>query len=194
MPYEKIPSFFANIKDDPSLSARALIFCILTATRSKETIQATWNEIELERNCWTIPKERMKRSIEHRVPLSTQVCELLNQMDPSQSEYLFFSENGRKNTLEFLKKKSKPISDMTMLTYFQRKEGCKELTVHGFRSSFRDWAAEKGNFQREVCEQALAHALKDPTEAAYQRGDYFEKRVELMQAWANYCFSETKVA
>jgi integrase len=81
MPYEKIPSFFATIKDDPSISARALIFCILTATRSKETIQSTWNEIDLERNCWTIPKERMKRSIEHRVPLSTQVCELLNQMD-----------------------------------------------------------------------------------------------------------------
>jgi integrase len=192
MPYEKIPSFFATIKDDPSISARALIFCILTATRSKETIQSTWNEIELERNCWTIPKERMKRSIEHRVPLSTQVCELLNQMDQSKSEYLFFSENSKKNNLEFLKKKSKPISDMTMLTYFQRKEGCKELTVHGFRSSFRDWAAEKGNFQREVCEQALAHALKDPTEAAYQRGDYFEKRVELMQAWANYCFSKPK--
>ena len=77
---------------------------------------------------------------------------------------------------------------MTMLKYLQRKDGCNDLTVHGFRSTFRDWAAEKANFPREVCEQALAHSLKDQTEAAYQRGDYFEKRIELMQAWADYCF------
>jgi integrase len=193
MPYDKVPTFFATIKDDPSLSARALILCILTATRTTEAIEAIWDEIDLDKKCWIIPKERMKRSIEHRIPLATQVCEFLSQMDRTKNEYVFYSERSKKNAIDFLTKKSKPMSNMTMLTYLQRKDGCKELTVHGFRSSFRDWAAEKGNFQREVCEQALAHALKDPTEAAYQRGDYFEKRVELMQAWADYCLSKIKV-
>ena len=188
MSYDKVPNFFATIKDDPSLSARALVLCILTATRTTETIEAVWDEIDLDKQCWIIPKERMKRSIEHRVPLATQVCEFLSQMDQTKNKYVFYSERSKKNAIDYLTKKSKPMSNMTMLTYLQRKDGCKELTVHGFRSSFRDWAAEKGNFQREVCEQALAHALKDPTEAAYQRADYFDKRVELMQAWADYCF------
>ena len=188
MPYDKVPTFFATIKDDPSLSARALVLCILTATRTTETIEAVWDEIDLEKQCWTIPKERMKRSIEHRVPLASQVCEFLSHMDQTKNKFVFYSERSKKNAIDFLTKKSKPMSNMTMLTYLQRKDGCNELTVHGFRSSFRDWAAEKGNFQREVCEQALAHALKDPTEAAYQRADYFDKRVELMQAWANYCY------
>ena len=121
----------------------------------------------------------MKRDIEHRVPLATQVCELLSHYKSSTSNYVFHSE----------RRESKAISNMTMLTYLQRKDGLEKLTVHGFRSSFRDWAAEKGNFPREVCEQALAHALKDQTEAAYQRADYFDKRVALMQAWADYCYS-----
>ncbi len=189
MHYDKVPTFFASIKDDPSLSARALAFCILTATRTTETIEAVWNEVDLDKKCWTIPKERMKRSIEHRVPLAKQVCEVLITMDQTKSDYLFHSEITKKNAVDFLAKKTKPMSNMSMLTYLKRKDGCNDLTVHGFRSSFRDWAAEKGNFQREVCEQALAHALKDPTEAAYQRGDYFDKRVELMQAWADYCYS-----
>ena len=178
MHYDDIPSFFKTIKEDPTLSARALVFCILTATRTSETCNAVWDEIDLEKKCWTIPKERMKRDIEHRVPLPSQMCELLSTMKKSSSDWVFFSE----------RKESRPMSNMTMLTFFQRKDGCKQLTVHGFRSTFRDWAAEKGNFPREVCEQALAHALKDPTEAAYQRADFFDKRVELMQAWADYCY------
>ena len=178
MPYDDIPNFFKSIKDDPSISARALVFCILTATRTSETCNAEWIEVDLKKKSWTIPKERMKRDIEHRVPLATQVCELLSSYKSSSSKFVFHSE----------RRESKSISNMTMLTYLQRKDGLKEMTVHGFRSSFRDWAAEKGNFPREVCEQALAHSLKDQVEAAYQRGDYFEKRVELMQAWADYCY------
>ena len=180
MPYDHIPKFFKAIKDDPSLSARALVVCILTATRTSETCNAEWTEIDLNKSIWVIPKERMKRDIEHRVPLATQVCELLSLHKSSTSNYVFHSE----------RRESKAISNMTMLTYLQRKDGLEKMTVHGFRSSFRDWAAEKGNFSREVCEQALAHALKDQVEAAYQRGDYFEKRVELMQAWADYCYGE----
>jgi integrase len=103
--------------------------------------------------------------------------ELLKCMDRTVSELVFYGQ-----------KKTKPISEMTMLNYLQHRNGCAKLTVHGFRSTFRDWAAEKAKFPREVCEQALAHSLRDQTEAAYQRGDYFEKRIELMQAWSDYCF------
>jgi integrase len=154
------------------------VFCILTATRTTETTDAEWKEIDLNKNIWIVPKSRMKRGIEHRVPLSTQLTAILQPMDQKESTYVFHGAT----------RKTKPISNMTMLKYLQRKKGCEKFTVHGFRSSFRDWAAEKGNFPREVCEQALAHSLADQTEAAYQRGDYFEKRKELMQAWADYCF------
>ena len=180
MHYDDVPLFFQSIKDNPTISARALVFCILTATRTTETRKAEWNEFDLSKQTWTIPKERMKRTIEHRVPLATQVCELLSSYTRSSSDFVFHSEI----------KETQPISDMSMLLFLQRKDGLKKMTVHGFRSSFRDWAAEKGNFPREVCEQALAHSLKDQVEAAYQRGDYFEKRVELMQAWADYCYGE----
>lgn len=183
MPYDDIPNFIKSIKDDTSVSARALVFCILTATRTSETTDATWDEISLKKNIWIIPKSRMKKGIEHRVPLSTQAHERLSVMDSTVSKIVF---HGQRTT--------KPISNMTMLNYLKHREGCKKLTVHGFRSTFRDWAAEKAKFPREVCEQALAHSLKDQTEAAYQRGDYFEKRIELMQAWADYCFGVETVA
>lgn len=183
MHYDDVPNFIKSIKDDTSVSARALVFCILTATRTSETTEATWSEINLDKTIWIIPKDRMKRGIEHRVPLSTQAHQRLSLMDSKESDYVFY---GRSTT--------KHISNMTMLNYLQRKEGCEKLTVHGFRSTFRDWAAEKAKFPREVCEQALAHSLKDQTEAAYQRGDYFEKRIELMQAWADYCFGVETVA
>ena len=182
MPYDDVPKFFATIKDDPSTSARALVFCILTATRTTETTDAEWNEIDLDKNIWIVPKSRMKRGIEHRVPLSTQLTAILSAMNKTESNYVFHGAN----------RKTKPISNMAMLKYLQRKDGCEKITVHGCRSSFRDWAAEKGNFPREVCEQALAHSLADQTEAAYQRADYFEKRVVLMQAWADYCFGVKK--
>jgi len=180
--YDDVPKLFASIKDDPSISARALVCCILTATRTTETTDAEWKEFNLDKNIWIVPKARMKRDIEHRVPLSTQLIEILNFMDKSESSYVFHSRS----------RKSQPISNMTMLNYLQRKKDYEKITVHGFRSSFRDWAAEKGNFPREVCEQALAHSLADQTEAAYQRADYFDKRVVLMQAWADYCFGVKK--
>ena len=183
MHYDDIPNFIQSIKDDTSVSARALVFCILTATRTSETTDAAWDEISLEKNIWIIPKSRMKKGIEHRIPLSTQAHERLSVMDSSVSKIVF---HGQRTT--------KPISNMTMLNYLKHRDGCGKITVHGFRSTFRTWAAEKAKFPREVCEQALAHSLKDQTEAAYQRGDYFEKRIELMQAWADYCFGVEAVA
>lgn len=181
MHYDDVPKFFGMIKDDPSTSARALIFCILTATRTTETTDAQWDEFDLDKSLWIIPKGRMKRGIEHRVPLPSQLTQILKEMNKTESKFVFYGQRS----------KTKPISNMTMLTYVKRKDGCKNVTVHGFRSSFRDWAAEKGNFPREVCEQALAHSLADQTEAAYQRADYFDKRKVLMQAWADYCFGKS---
>ncbi len=181
MPYPQVPAMFKVAAPNPSLSARALMFCVLTATRTTETIEATWKEIDLENQLWIIPKDRMKKDKEHRVPLSNQAVAILKTIPrKGESPYVF---NGQSRT-----KKHAPLSDMAMLNYLKKTLGHKTLTVHGFRSSFRDWAAETTDHKREVIEQALAHQLADQAEAAYQRGDYMEKRKVLMNDWADYCF------
>jgi integrase len=182
MAYTELPKFIAQLRLDQSISAKALLVCILTATRTSEITKATWDEFNLEKKIWTIPKHRMKAKIEHRVSLSNQVCELLTQLQSKGNLWVFTSPSSRKGN---------PISNMAMLKYLQRKVGCEKLTVHGFRSTFRDWAGEVARFPQEVCEHALAHRLKDQTEAAYQRGDYFAHRVELMERWADYCFNSS---
>jgi integrase len=179
MPYADVPIFVKAIASDPSVSAKALVICILTATRTTETIEATWPEIDLEKRLWIIPKERMKTGREHRIPINDELAALIQTLPKrDDSPYLFPSPS----------KSGKPMSNMAMLTYLQRKDGCGKFTVHGFRSSFRDWAGEKTAHKREVIEQALAHMLQDQAEAAYQRGDYLEKRKALMGDWASYCF------
>ena len=176
MPYAQVPALVKRIESYPSLSAKALLLCIYTATRTSETINATWEEFDLDAALWIIPKGRMKRQIEHRVPLSPQAIALLRSTDRrSRSEWVFDSQG-----------KDKPISNMAMLNFLQGTLGHRTLTVHGFRSSFRDWAGETTNHSREVIEQCLAHGLADETEAAYQRGDYLEKRRVLMTDWANF--------
>ena len=183
MAYTQVPIFFVNLQLDPSISAKALLICILTATRTSELIKARWEEFELDRKIWNIPSTRMKATIPHRVALSNQACAALEMLNPKKSGWIFKSEH---------KNASDHISSMTMLTYLQRKSGCEDLTVHGFRSTFRDWAGEVGRFPREICEHALAHQIEDEAEAAYQRGDHFDARIELMQSWADYCFSGPK--
>jgi integrase len=179
MPYSHVPSFVKAIASDPSVSAKALAMCILSATRTTETIEATWPEIDLEKRLWIIPKERMKKGREHRIPISDELAELIESLPKrDDSPYLFPSPT----------KRGKAMSNMAMLTYLKRRDGCEEFTVHGFRSSFRDWAGEKTTHKREVIEQALAHMLQDQAEAAYQRGDYLEKRKAVMGDWARYCF------
>jgi integrase len=182
MQYSKVPEFAKSLIVDPSLSAKALLMCLLSATRTSETLEATWSEFDLNERIWTIPKERMKKEREHRIPLTEQVLQLINTLPKREGcVYLFPSPISSRI------KPAKPLSNMAMLTYLKRREGCEQLTVHGFRSSFRDWAGETGHHQREVIEQALAHMLPDQAEAAYQRGDYLEKRQSLMRDWANYC-------
>ncbi len=181
MPYPQLPAMFKMVSPNPSLSARALLFCVLTTTRTTETIEATWDEIDLENQLWVIPKDRMKKDKEHRVPLSAQAVALLKTISrKGDSPYVF---NGQSRTERYA-----PLSNMAMLNYLQKTLGHKTLTVHGFRSSFRDWAGETTDHKREVIEQALAHQLADQAEAAYQRGDYMEKRKVLMNDWADYCF------
>jgi integrase len=181
MPYPQVPLMFKAVGLNPSLSAKALLFCVLTTTRTTETIEATWKEIDLENQLWIIPKDRMKKDKEHRVPLSAQAVALLKTITrKGDSPYVF---NGQSRTLRYA-----PLSNMAMLNFLKKTLRHKNLTVHGFRSSFRDWAGETTEHKREVIEQALAHQLADQAEAAYQRGDYMEKRKVLMNDWADYCY------
>src|SRR5215472_5135254 len=159
-----------------SNSARALEFLVLTATRTGETLGTIWDEVDIEARLWTIPVERMKAGKEHRVPLSGAALAVLKQMHGIRhSDYVF--PGGRDG---------RPLSDMALWMLLRRMER-GEITAHGFRSTFRDWAAERTNFPREVAEAALAHTIPDAVEAAYRRGDLFEKRKKLMAAWADYC-------
>lgn len=175
LPYNKVGAFMVDLRALPGVSPLATEFIILTATRTGEALGARWSEFDLEAGVWTIPAERMKMGKEHRVPLSTAALEVLSKMTTYGSEGFVFP--GRKpNTQQ---------SNMSCLALLRRM-GRTDIVVHGFRSSFRDWAAEQTSFPREVAEMALAHAIGDKVEAAYRRGDLFEKRLKLMQAWADY--------
>jgi integrase len=166
LPYAEIPQFMAELRNRDSLSALALEFTILTATRTSEVIEATWDEIDLEAKAWTIPANRMKASEEHKVPLSNRALAILGKI-PRRSARIF------------------PLSNMAMLELLK---GMRPgLTVHGFRSTFMDWGHETTNFPKVVIDKALAHKVGDKVEAAYRRGDLFVKRRKLMDAWAEYC-------
>jgi len=180
LPYRDVPDFIQKIKAIDAISARALEFTILTGCRTNEVLGVRWDEVDFDNKTWIIPKERMKAGIEHRVPLSSQAIELLVKIKKkSKSEYAFQSS---RNII-------KPISNMAMLMLLKRMKK-QDITVHGFRSSFRDWGAEVTNHSREVMEHALAHKLADESEAAYQRSTFFEKRIALMSDWARYCYGE----
>ncbi len=172
--FDEIGAFLAKLHAQEGIAARALEFLILTAARTGEAIGMKWAEVDLDNALWTIPAERMKTAREHRVPLPPRAVALLRAL-PNLGDFVF---PGRA--------KDKPLSNMAMLQLLERM-GRADLTVHGFRSTFRDWAAERTNFPREVCEMALAHAVEDVTEAAYRRGDLFDKRRRLMEEWARHC-------
>ncbi len=180
LPYAKIPDFLANLRARDAIAARALEFLILTAGRTGEVIGARWNEIDLRDKLWTVPASRMKAQREHRVPLSTQALAILDEMQTARQGdatdgYVFPGP-----------KLGTPLSNMALLMLLRRME-LNELTVHGFRSTFRDWAAERTSYPNHVVEMALAHTVSNKVEAAYRRGDLFEKRRRLMQQWATFC-------
>lgn len=177
LPWEEISAFMAELRDQEGIAARALEFAILTAARTGEVIGARWLEIDLDAAIWVVPGERMKGGLEHRVPLSEPALATPRAMKPfGTADGLVFPGSSKHGGL----------SNMAMLMLLRRM-GRGELTVHGFRSTFRDWCAETTNYPREVAEQALAHVLTDKVEAAYRRGDLFEKRRRLMADWASFC-------
>lgn len=178
LPWREIPAFMQALRWQEGHAARALAFCVLTASRSNETLAARWPEIDTEARCWTIPAERMKARREHRVPLSDAAVALLAGLPRIEGcDYLFPGQRTGRS-----------LSSMAMLALLQRM-GRSDLTVHGFRSTFRDWCAEATNYPREIAEQALAHTVGNKAEAAYWRGDVFDKRRALMQAWAQWCMT-----
>lgn len=178
MPYIELPAFLARLREQQGASARALELTILTAVRTAETIGATWDEMNLADKVWIVPAKRMKGGKEHRVPLCTRALAVLAEMsvsrDPGEQ---FVFPGGRRG---------KPLSNMGM-AMTMRRMGRDDLTVHGFRSSFRDWAGNETHFAREIAEAALAHTIGNAVEAAYRRSDAIAKRRALMDAWANYC-------
>jgi integrase len=180
MPYAEIPAFIADLQKREALAALALEFVILTAARSGEALGATWDEVDMGKAIWTIPAGRMKAGKEHRVPLTPRAVEILETVKPLGSDFLFSGNKGRK------------LSGMAMAMMLRRMQVA--VTVHGFRSGFRDWAAECTGFAHEVCEMALAHVIANKSEAAYRRGDLFDKRRKLMEAWATYLAMPANVA
>ena len=173
MPYDAVPAFVGAIRAREAMAALALEFVVLTATRTSEVLGATWGEVDLAKAIWTIPAARMKAGKEHRVPLSPRAVEILETVKPLGKDCLFPADKGGK------------LSTMAMSMLLRRMK--VDATVHGFRSGFRDWAADCTGYAHEVCEMALAHVIGNKAEAAYRRGDLFDKRRKLMEAWATYC-------
>lgn len=181
LPWKEVGDFMKDLSGQPGIGALALQFTILTAARSGEVRGMTWDEVDLEDGLWVIPAERMKAGREHRIPLSPPATALLKELKP-------FRKDGEKVVFPSIRDR-KPLSDMT-LTAVLRRMGRKNLTVHGFRSTFRDWAAEATDFPAEMAEMALAHTVSNKVEAAYRRGDMFDKRLKMMNDWAATCLSK----
>ena len=180
LPWKEMGTFWAALAGEDGMGASALRFTVLTAARTGEITGARWSEINLTQAVWIVPAERMKAGREHRIPLSGAALEVLAQVAEARAD---------KTADGFAfpaKHRDKPLSNMAMAMLLRRmKRG--DLTVHGFRSSFRDWVGESTGYPREVAEAALAHSLSNQVEAAYRRGDLFEKRRQLMEDWAKFC-------
>ena len=182
LPFDELPAFMVELRARDSISALALEFAILTAARTSEVIGAKWSEIDLDACIWTIPPERMKAGKEHQVPLSKRARALLEALPRERGGYIFPGAKAKS-----------PLSNMAMLELLRGMRG-DGATVHGFRSTFRDWAGDRTHYPREVIEHALAHQIKDKAEAAYRRGDALEKRRRLMEEWAKYCSSPARAS
>ena len=179
MPFRDVPAFMTSLRERQSVGRVALEFLILTAARSGEIRGCQWKEFDLSKRLWTVPAERMKAGVVHVVPLSDAALEVLKRAEALRapaSDLVFPGQNLKR-----------PLSDMTLLKILRDKD--LSVTVHGFRSSFRDWAAEETNYPGEVAEAALAHTIANKVEAAYRRTDFLEKRKSLMAEWASFCIS-----
>jgi integrase len=180
MPFADLPAFMMELRGRDSISARALEFTILTAARTADTIGAKWKEIDLDAGVWTVSDGRHKTGKDFEIPLSKRAIEILKALLQERGGYVFPGARAKS-----------PLSNMAMLELLRGMSG-EGLTVHGFRSTFRDWAGDQTNFAREVIEAAMSHQIKDRAEAAYRRSAALEKRRQLMSAWARYCASPAK--
>lgn len=176
MPYADVPNFLEALRKRDSVASSALEFLILTAARSGEVLGARWDEVDVEARVWTVPASRMKASREHRIPLSGRACTIVKRLSRVKTSELIFPGQMR----------GKPLSP-TALEMVLRRMKIEKVTVHGFRSSFRDWAGNETQFPRELAEQALAHVIGDKAEQAYRRSDALERRRALMVAWERFC-------
>jgi integrase len=180
LPYNELPAFMDDLRQRSGVAARALEFLILTATRTGEALNAAWAEFDFEAGIWTIPATRMKARVEHRVPLSQRTLEILSALKGDQEDgekYVFAGQRVRN-----------PLSNMALLMMLRRMKR-EDITAHGFRSAFSDWASEVSSFSGELRETALAHTIKNKAERAYRRGDALEKRREMMEEWSCFCGS-----
>jgi integrase len=175
--WQDVPAFWQDLQNQEGVAAKALSFLILNAARTGEVIGARWEEIDFDTAVWTIPASRMKTGIEHRKPLPTAALVILNEMKERGGSYIF---PGQRN--------DRPLSNMAMLTLLKRMQR-SDMTVHGFRTSFRVWAAEQTDTPREIAEMCLAHDISSDVERAYSRTDYFQKRSKLMVKWAAWCMA-----
>lgn len=193
LPYDQVAEFVQHLRQKDGISPKALEFAILTACRSGEIFGAAWQEIDFESKVWIIPKERMKADKEHRVPLSQEAITLLESIKQytQPQDFIFPAPRGGgmlsdMSLTALIKRMHEQKIKENGLGYIDSKQN-RVITTHGFRSTFRDWSADKTDYPREVCEHVLAHKLPDEVEAAYLRGAYLEKRKGLMNDWANFC-------
>jgi len=177
MRWQDVPDFYAILKTKNAMSAKALMFTCLTGSRTGEVLGLRWAELDFEQRLWICPAERMKTGEEHRVPLTVETLAIIEPLKVMQSEFVFEGQ-----------KRHQPLSNMSMLMLLRRMK-VEGVTVHGFRSTFRDWAAEEANAPREVAEKSLAHSVGSDVERAYARSDLLEKRRELMRMWSQYVTS-----
>jgi integrase len=179
LPYDEIPAFMDELRKRQGTAARALEFTILTAARTAEATGAPWKEVSVGKKMWTVPAERMKGNKEHRVPLSARALKILQDMQAQRDDDCDFIFPGGQ--------RGKGLSNGAMDALLERMGYSTAATVHGFRSTFKDWASDRTDFASEMVEVALAHAVGDKVEAAYRRMDMLERRRALMTAWAAYC-------
>lgn len=177
MRWQDVPAFYADLRKRNAMAAKALMFTCLTGSRTGEVLGMRWEELDLDARVWTCPEERMKTGNEHRVPLTDEMLAIIEPLKAMQSEMVFEGQ-----------KRHKPLSNMSMLMLLRRMN-VEGVTVHGFRSTFRDWASEMANAPREVAEMSLAHQVGSDVERAYARSDLLEKRRELMERWSRFVSS-----
>jgi integrase len=174
MGWKNVPAFYADLKTRKAMAAKALMFTCLTGSRTSEALGLRWEEIDFDTRLWTCPAVRMKGGIDHRVPLTDEMLAIIEPLKALKSDYVFEGQ-----------KRHKPLSNMSMLMLLRRME-VEGVTVHGFRSTFRDWASEVANVPREVAEMSLAHTVGSNVERAYARSDLLDKRRALMERWSGY--------